>query len=118
MRSMNLAGSSRYRFCSLPEQTLRLPNTCLPTLKTKHHQYRFIDLGTLGGSVSYESPNGEGNQILKDSGVIAFSADTSLPDPHAPDFCFSPECFVTHAVRPTQVSPVIQNLRKESQEAL
>lgn len=64
-----------------------------------HTKYKLVDLGTLGGPVSYESSSGEGNQILNDSGVVAFSADTSIPDPHAPDFCFNPECFVTHAVQ-------------------
>jgi hypothetical protein len=67
-----------------------------------HTKYKLIDLGTLGGPVSYESPNGESNQILSDSGVIAFSADTSIPDPNAPDFCFNPHpdgCFVTHATQ-------------------
>jgi len=67
--------------------------------RNHHPQYKLIDLGTLGGPVSYESVNGEGNQILNDSGVIAASADTSIPDPNAPDLCFNPECFVTHAVR-------------------
>jgi probable HAF family extracellular repeat protein len=70
--------------------------------RPKHARYKFIDLGTLGGPVSYESVNGEGNQIINDSGVIASSADTSIPDPNAPDFCFNPHpdgCFVTHAAR-------------------
>jgi uncharacterized membrane protein len=67
--------------------------------RPKHPRYKLIDLGTLGGPVSYGSVNGEGNQILNASGVIASSADTSIPDPNAPDFCFNPECFVTHAVR-------------------
>ena len=52
--------------------------------------------------MSYESLNGEGNQILNDSGVIVASADTSIPDPNAPDFCFNfhPDgCFITHATR-------------------
>jgi probable HAF family extracellular repeat protein len=64
----------------------------------KHTRYRFVDLGTLGGPVSYGSPNGEGNQILNESGVVAGSADTALPDPNAPDFCFNLTCYVTHAV--------------------
>jgi len=71
-------------------------------LAAQHTRYKLIDLGTLGGPVSYESVNGEGNQILNDSGVIASSADTSIPDPNAPDFCFNfhPDgCFVTHAIR-------------------
>ncbi len=68
----------------------------------QHTRYKLIDLGTLGGPVSYESVNGEGNQILNDSGVIASSADTSTPDPNGPDFCFNPHpdgCFITHAIR-------------------
>jgi probable HAF family extracellular repeat protein len=68
--------------------------------KPIHQKYKLIDLGTLGGPVSYESPNGESNQVLNNSTVVAFSADTSIPDPHAPDFCFNfhPDgCFVTHA---------------------
>lgn len=70
--------------------------------RPRHRRYKFIDLGTLGGPVSYESVNGEGSRILNDSGVIASSADTSTPDPNAPDFCFNfhPDgCFVTHAIR-------------------
>jgi probable HAF family extracellular repeat protein len=70
--------------------------------RPEHSRYKIVDLGTLGGPASYESPNGEGNQILNDSGVIAFSADTTIPDPNAPDFCFNfhPDgCFVTHATR-------------------
>jgi probable HAF family extracellular repeat protein len=70
--------------------------------KVKHQRYKLVDLGTLGGPVSYESVDGEGNQILNNAGVIAFSADTSIPDPNAPDFCFNPHpdgCFVTHATK-------------------
>jgi probable HAF family extracellular repeat protein len=67
--------------------------------RRKHPKYKLIDLGTLGGPVSYEPDNGEGNQVLNNSGVIASSADTSVPDPNAPDFCFNPDCFLAHAVR-------------------
>jgi probable HAF family extracellular repeat protein len=70
-------------------------------LAAQHTRYKLIDLGTLGGPVSYGSVNGEGNEILNDSGVIASSADTSIPDPNAPD-CFNPHpdgCFVTHATK-------------------
>ena len=75
--------------------TLALP----AQLAAQHTRYKLIDLGTLGGPASYESVNGEGNQILNNSGVIASSADTSIPDPTAPDFCYTPNCFVTHAIR-------------------
>ncbi|MGA7317748.1 MAG: hypothetical protein WBX22_27710 [Silvibacterium sp.] len=63
----------------------------------RHHpRYKLIDLGTLGGPVGYEP--GEGVLFLNNSGVIAAAADTSIPDPNAPDRCFL-DCFVTHAVR-------------------
>jgi probable HAF family extracellular repeat protein len=62
-------------------------------------RYKLIDIGTLGGPVSYESDNGEGNLILNNSGVISSSADIPVPDPNAPDFCFNPDCFLAHAVR-------------------
>lgn len=70
-------------------------DTALAKDEPLHRPYRFIDLGTLGGPVSYES--GEGNQILNNAGAIASTADTSVPDPNAPN-CFA-DCFVTHAVR-------------------
>jgi probable HAF family extracellular repeat protein len=64
--------------------------------RTARTRYKLIDLGTLGGPVSYGGP--EGIAVLNNAGVIASSADTPTPDPNAPDFCFNPECFVTHAV--------------------
>jgi probable HAF family extracellular repeat protein len=73
--------------------------------RPNHTRYKFIDLGTFGGPVGYESVDGEGNQILNNSGAVAFSADTATPDPNAPDFCFNfhPDgCFVTHAARWTR----------------
>jgi len=66
-------------------------------LAAQHTRYKLIDIGTLGGPVSFESDNNEGNLILNDSGVVSSSADTSTPDPNAP--CFNPDCFLAHAVR-------------------
>lgn len=48
------------------------------------HHYKFIDLGTLGGPHSRGSVNGDGFQLLNNSGVVASHADTALPDPNAP----------------------------------
>ena len=65
----------------------------------KHHHYKLIDLGTLGGPHSYGSVNGNGFSLLNNSGVVASSADTALPDPNASFFCFNPDCFQTHAAQ-------------------
>ncbi len=67
--------------------------------RTRHHHYKLIDLGTLGGPHSYGSVNGDGFQLLNNSGVVASYADTALPDPNAPNLCFDPDCFVAHAFR-------------------
>jgi probable HAF family extracellular repeat protein len=63
------------------------------------HHYKFIDLGTLGGPHSYESPNGPGSRLLNSAGVVAASADTTAEHPDAPDFCAAPDCLVVHAFR-------------------
>jgi probable HAF family extracellular repeat protein len=68
-------------------------------LAAQHTRYKLIDIGTLGGPVSYESVNGEGNQILNNSGVISSGADTSIPDLNAPDACINLSCFLAHAFR-------------------
>ncbi|PYX68877.1 MAG: hypothetical protein DMG72_22095, partial [Acidobacteria bacterium] len=51
------------------------------------------DLGTLGGPVSTIT---EFEQWLLNNGTLTGIADTSIPDPYAPN-CFDPECLVQHA---------------------
>ncbi|MGB9242353.1 MAG: hypothetical protein WCC03_03295 [Candidatus Acidiferrales bacterium] len=68
---------------------------------TKHHHYKLIDLGTLGGPQSYLDPDngleiGSSSPLLNKSGMVTGFADTTTPDPFAPNFCFE-NCFVTHA---------------------
>jgi probable HAF family extracellular repeat protein len=65
--------------------------------KKERTHYRLIDLGTLGGPHSYGSVNGDGFQLLNNSGEVASYADTSTPDPNAPNFCFDSDCFLAHA---------------------
>jgi probable HAF family extracellular repeat protein len=66
----------------------------------KHHpRYRLVDLGTLGGPISYGSADGPGGRILNNAGVVSSYADTTEPDPFAPDFCFDADCLVAHAYR-------------------
>ena len=69
-----------------------------PLKKAQHHHYKFIDLGTLGGPVSYFSGGGIGNLLLNNRGVVAGYADTSTPDPYAPN-CFNADCFLSHTFR-------------------
>jgi len=68
-----------------------------PANKPNHHHYKLIDLGTLGGPVSYFSEGGFGTRILNNSGTIAGYADIATPDPSAP--CFNTDCFLSHTFR-------------------
>ncbi len=62
----------------------------------RHTQYKLIDLGTLGGPISYGSVNGGGFRLLNDSGTVASYADLAVPDPNASFFCYA-DCFQAHA---------------------
>ena len=65
----------------------------------QHPRYKLIDLGTLGGPHSYGSVNGDGFQLLNNSGEVASFADLATPDPNAAFFCYVPDCFQAHAFR-------------------
>jgi probable HAF family extracellular repeat protein len=65
----------------------------------QHPRYKLIDLGALGGPHSYGSVNGEGFQLLNNSGMVASYADLAVPDPNARFFCYDPDCFQAHAFR-------------------
>src|ERR1700722_18061775 len=61
----------------------------------EHPNYKVIDMGTFGG------PNGNvnpGTAVLNKQGAVVGSADTTIPDPYAPN-CFNEDCFVSHAFR-------------------
>jgi probable HAF family extracellular repeat protein len=62
-------------------------------------RYRLVDLGTFGGPRSYASADGPGGRILNNAGVVSSYADTTQPDPYAPDFCYDADCLVAHAFR-------------------
>jgi hypothetical protein len=59
-------------------------------------RYRLIDLGTLGGPISYGSVNGGGFRLLNDAGTVASYADLAVPDPNASFFCYA-DCYQAHA---------------------
>jgi probable HAF family extracellular repeat protein len=61
-------------------------------------RYRLVDLGTLGGPISYGSVNGDGFRLLNDAGAIASYADLAVPDPNASFYCYDPDCYQAHAV--------------------
>ncbi len=60
-----------------------------------HHHYQLVDMGTLGGPNS-DIPDGGSAALLTNHGVLVGGSDTPTPDPF-PDFCFVPDCFVSHA---------------------
>ncbi len=62
-----------------------------PLFAQQHTRYKLIDIGTFGGPNSGFFP-GEG--LINNRGVVIGSADTSTPDPHAPN-CFG-DCFIGH----------------------
>jgi probable HAF family extracellular repeat protein len=64
----------------------------------KHHQYKLIDLGTLGGPASYFSSDYIGGVTLNKAGAATGSADVADRDPSAPN-CDRPDCFIDHAFR-------------------
>ena len=66
--------------------------------KPRRHQYRLIDIGTLGGPASYVSYGGVGTTFLNNSGTVAGYGDTPLPDPYAPA-CWDTDCFLAHGFR-------------------
>ena len=51
--------------------------------KTKHHHYKFIDLGTFGGPTSR---NDAIYPALNNSGTVIGMADTNAPDPSYPNY--------------------------------
>jgi probable HAF family extracellular repeat protein len=93
---------NRLEACSLA--TLLLSAVSFPALCAsaqpadpgRHHRYRIIDTGTLGGPTS--SMGFEGARNLNNRGMLISSADTPVPDPNAPN-CITLDCFVGHGVK-------------------
>jgi len=71
---------------------LAIPSPLAAQKPVKHHHYKLIDLGTFGGP---NSGNNSPSVIISNEGAVTGVADTSIPDPYAPN-CFG-DCFVQHA---------------------
>ena len=70
-------------------------------LAAQHQRYKLIDLGTFGGSDSAIAPTDFGGpenpgRGLTNTGIIVGGAETTLPDPFAPN-CANSDCLVSHA---------------------
>ena len=61
-------------------------------------RYKLIDVGTLGGPAAYGPGSGVGSEFLNNAGIFVGTADTSTPDPSAPN-CLNSDCFLSHAFR-------------------
>jgi hypothetical protein len=70
----------------------------VPAAAQEHHHYKLIDIGTFGGPNNQGSLSGTGNYLINNRGMVTGSADTLVPDPFPPPFCFA-DCLVTHVFR-------------------
>jgi probable HAF family extracellular repeat protein len=61
----------------------------------KHHHYKVVDTGTLGGPNSFLGF--EQSRNINDRGVLAASTDTSTLN--SPPFCFNDYCYVQHTTQ-------------------
>ncbi len=61
--------------------------------KSKHHQYKLIDLGTFGGPASIVPSFALAS--IDSQGSVIVEADTTVPDPYSPN-CFQSDCLVNH----------------------
>jgi probable HAF family extracellular repeat protein len=75
--------------------------------KADSHRYRFVDVGTFGGPVSYlandSSGGGSAAGVLNRQGAVVSAADTSIPDPNYPNAClvcpFPADPLIFHALK-------------------
>jgi probable HAF family extracellular repeat protein len=97
---MHRTSQTRTQILSLVVVVLAAPLTLIAGHSPTHPRYKVIDLGTLGGPLSYGPANEVvGGRLLNDRGGVTSYADTRDPDPFAPNFCFVPDCLVAHSYR-------------------
>ena len=88
---------SDFRVAVVLVATFSLPAVLL----AQHTRYKIIDLGTLGGTNSYQTA--PGRTVNNRGETIAFS-DTNVPDPNAPN-CLQPDCLISHAIKWREGAP-------------
>jgi probable HAF family extracellular repeat protein len=99
MKSGRLMWIAAIAVCAMPMSTVPLAGQDMQAQKQhhKHTHYKLIDLGTLGGPISYGFANGTGLRQLNDSGAVVSLADTPFPDPTQALFgCYEPDCYQVH----------------------
>jgi hypothetical protein len=84
------------RFSILGVAALFLTALALPVqLAAQYPQYKLIDIGTFGGP--NDIVNGPNVPIISSNGTYGGSAETSISDPYAPNYCQDGDCLVLHA---------------------
>jgi probable HAF family extracellular repeat protein len=102
MKSRTLICITAMTLFAAPAIPLRLAAQDGQNQQPKHHHYKLIDVGTLGGPNSYlpllpPYHSFVPSESLSRGGIFAGFAETATPDPYAP-FCFNADCFASHAV--------------------
>ena len=64
--------------------------------KKEHHHYKLIDMGTLGGPNTF--PQGTASLAINSRGLATAQAETSIPEPFAPNCLQPPECLAARAI--------------------
>jgi uncharacterized membrane protein len=80
-----------------PTVSMAAQDNAKPDRHHKHHHYQLIDMGTLGGPNSYPPTLWPPPLNINSRGLAIGGADTSIPDPYAPN-CFVGDCLVTHTI--------------------
>jgi hypothetical protein len=64
--------------------------------KKEHHHYKLFDMGTLGGPNTF--PQGVTSLAINSRGLAVAQAETSIPDPFAPNCLQPPECLAARTI--------------------
>jgi probable HAF family extracellular repeat protein len=64
--------------------------------KKEHHHYKLFDMGTLGGPNTF--PQGVGSLAINSRGLAVAQAETSIPEPFAPNCLQPPECLAARTI--------------------
>ncbi len=62
----------------------------------KHHHYKLFDMGTLGGPNAF--PQGSSSLAINSRGLAVAQAETSIPEPFAPNCLQPPECLAARTI--------------------